>query len=98
MPEVRRAPQTNRVAHLILVLAVWAFEPRTDFIALSREAADALLRGARHELPDDGTIIYGVFTPVGKPGTSSPFGRMFAEPLTSRPAQNCVKVVEGRLW
>jgi hypothetical protein len=51
----------------------------------------------RGELPDDATIIYGVFMPVGEPGTSSPFGRMFVELVASRLAQHGVGVVEVRL-
>jgi TolB-like protein len=84
-------------AALLLLLGAWACAPQNDFVALSYEAADALLRGARPELPDDATIIYGVFTPVGQPGTSSPFGRIFAEQVASRLVQDGAGVVEVRL-
>jgi TolB-like protein len=84
-------------AALLLLLGACACAPPNDFVALSYEAADALLRGARPELPDDATIIYGVFTPVGQPGTSSPFGRIFAEQVASRLVQDGAGVVEVRL-
>ena len=51
----------------------------------------------RQKLPGDATIIYGVFTPVGQPGSSSPFGRIFAEQVASRLVQDGVGVVEVRL-
>jgi TolB-like protein len=82
---------------VMLALAACASEPKVDVIAESYGAADALYKGARRELPDDSTIVYGVFTPVGKPDASSPFGRMFAELVASRLVQNGVKVVEVRL-
>jgi TolB-like protein len=81
----------------LLVLSACASEPQNDFVALSDEAADALRNGARHELADDAPIIYGVFTPVGQPETSSPFGRIFAEHVASHLVQRGVKVVEVRL-
>jgi TolB-like protein len=81
----------------LLALAACASQPKVDFIAHGYEAADALFRGVQRELRDDSTIVYGVFTPVGQPGTSSPFGRVFAELVTSRLVQNGVKVVEVRL-
>jgi FlgO protein len=87
----------NILAATLLLLASCSPPPQTDFVALSYEAADTLLQGARGELPEDATIIYGVFTPVGEPGTSEPFGRMFAELVASRLVQNSVGVVEVRL-
>ena len=87
----------NALAAALLLLAACAPTPQKDFVALSYEAADVLLQGARRELPDDATIIYGVFTPVGQPGTSSPFGRMFVELVASRLVQNGIGVVEVRL-
>lgn len=84
-------------AALLLVLGACASPPQKDFVGLSYEAADALLQAARRELPDDATIIYGVFTPVGEPGTSSPFGRIFVELVASRLVQHGVGVVEVRL-
>jgi hypothetical protein len=87
----------NSLAAALLLLGACAPAPQNDFIALSYQAADALLQGARPELPDDATIIYGVFTPVGQPGTSSPFGRMFVELVASRLVQNGIGVVEVRL-
>jgi TolB-like protein len=87
----------NSLAAALLLLGACAAAPQNDFIALSYQAADALLQGARPELPDDATIIYGVFTPVGQPGTSSPFGQMFVELVASRLVQNGVGVVEVRL-
>ena len=80
-----------------LLLGACASAPQNDFVALSYEAADALLRGARRELRDDAPIVYGVLTPVGQPGTSSPFEQIFAEQIASRLAQNGVGVVEVRL-
>jgi len=85
------------VAALLLVSACATTEAQNDFVALSDEAAEALRDGARRELADDGPIIYGVFTPVGQPGASSPFGRIFAEHVASRLVQRGVKVVEVRL-
>ena len=87
----------NSLAAALLLLGACASPPQNDFIALSYQAADALLQGARPELPDEATIIYGVFTPVGQPGTSSPFGQMFVELVASRLVQNGVGVVEVRL-
>lgn len=87
----------NFLAAALLLLGACAARPQNDIVALSYQAADALLQGAREELPDDATIIYGVFTPVGQPGTSSPFGRMFVELVASRLVQNGVGVVEVRL-
>jgi TolB-like protein len=87
----------NFLAVALLLLGACASAPQNDIVALSYQAADALLQGAREELPDDATIIYGVFTPVGQPGTSSPFGRMFVELVASRLVQNGVGVVEVRL-
>jgi TolB-like protein len=81
----------------MLALVACASEPKVDFIAEGYEAGNALYAGVRRDLRDDNTIVYGVFTPVGKPDTSSPFGRMFAELVTSRLVQNGVKVVEVRL-
>jgi hypothetical protein len=81
----------------LLLLCACASPPQTDFVALSYEAADALLRTARQEIPPTATIIYGVFTPAGRPGTSSPFGRIFAEQVASRLVQNGIGVVEVRL-
>lgn len=81
----------------LLVLSACASEPQNDFVVLSDQAADALYNGARHELADDAPIIYGVFTPVGQPETSSPFGRIFAEHVASHLVQRGVKVVEVRL-
>jgi TolB-like protein len=86
----------NALAALLL-LAACAPAPQNDLVTLSYQAADALLQGAREELTEDATIIYGVFTPVGEPGTSSPFGQMFAELVASRLVQNGVGVVEVRL-
>jgi TolB-like protein len=80
-----------------LLLGACAAAPQNDFVALSYEAADALLRGARRELRDDATIVYGVLTPVGQPGASSPFGQIFAEQIASRLVQNGVGVIEVRL-
>jgi TolB-like protein len=87
----------NVLAATLVLLASCSPPPQKDFVALSYEAADALLQGARGELPEDATIIYGVFTPVGEPATSEPFGRMFAELVASRLVQNGVGVVEVRL-
>lgn len=87
----------KRAAVALVLLASCASEPRKDLIDLSYEAADRLYRDARRELSSDTTIIYGVFTPAGKPSDSSPFGRMFADHVASRLAQNGVKVVEVRL-
>jgi TolB-like protein len=87
----------NCLAAALLLLGACASAPQTDFVTLSYDAADVLLQGARRELPDDATIIYGVFTPVGQPGTSEPFGQMFAELVASRLVQNGVGVVEVRL-
>jgi FlgO protein len=87
----------NALAAALLLFAACAPAPQKDFVDLRYEAADVLLHGARGELPDDATIIYGVFTPVGQPGTSEPFGRMFAELVASRLVQNGVGVVEVRL-
>jgi hypothetical protein len=84
-------------AGLFLLLAACNSAPNNDFVALSYEAADALYKGARSELQDDATVIYGVFTPAGQPNTSSPFGRMVAEHVASRLVQHGVKVVEIRL-
>jgi TolB-like protein len=81
----------------LLLLGACAPAPQNDLVTLSYQAADALLQGAREELTEDATIIYGVFTPVGEPGTSSPFGQMFAELVASRLVQNGVGVVEVRL-
>ena len=80
-----------------LLLAACATEPRTDFVALGYEAGDALFDGARRELTDDAPIVYAVFTPVGHPATSSPFGQIFAEHVASRLVQRGTKVVEVRL-
>jgi hypothetical protein len=87
----------NVLAATLLLLASCSPPPQKDFVVLSYEAADALVQGARGELPEDATIIYGVFTPVGEPATSEPFGRMFAELVASRLVQNGVGVVEVRL-
>ena len=87
----------NFLAAAMLLLGACAPAPQKDIVAVSYQAADALLQGAREELPDDATIIYGVFTPVGQPGTSSPFGRMFVELVASRLVQNGVGVAEVRL-
>jgi len=87
----------NALAAILLLLASCSAPPQKDFVDLSYEAADALIQGAQGELPDDATIIYGVFTPVGQPGTSETFGRMFAELVASRLVQNGVGVVEVRL-
>jgi hypothetical protein len=87
----------NCLAAALLLLGACASAPQTDFVTLSYDAADVLLQGARQELPADATIIYGVFTPVGQPGTSEPFGQMFAELVASRLVQNGVGVVEVRL-
>ena len=88
----------NAFAATLLLLGACAPAPQNDIVALSYQAADALLQGAREEeLPEDATIIYGVFTPVGQPDTSEPFGRMFAELVASRLVQNGVGVVEVRL-
>lgn len=81
----------------LLLLGACASEPQNDFVVLSYEAADALRDGARGELAGDAPIIYGVFTPVGHPATSSPFGRIFAEHVASRLVQRGIKVVEVRL-
>ena len=86
----------NALAALLL-LGACAPAPQNDLVTLSYQAADALLQGAREELTEEATIIYGVFTPVGEPGTSSPFGQMFAELVASRLVQNGVGVVEVRL-
>jgi TolB-like protein len=80
-----------------LLLGACASAPQNDFVTLSYEAADALLQGMQQKLPGDATIIYGVFTPVGQPGSSSPFGRIFAEQVASRLVQDGVGVVEVRL-
>jgi hypothetical protein len=82
---------------LALLLLGACAGPQNDFVALSHEAADSLLEGTEGRIPEDATIIYGVFTPVGRPGTSSPFGRIFAEQVASRLVQNGVGVVEVRL-
>jgi hypothetical protein len=87
----------RRAILALLLLSGCASTPQNDFVVLSGEAANALHDGARHELADDAPIIYGVFTPVGQPGTSSPFGRIFAEHVASRLVQRGVKVVEVRL-
>jgi hypothetical protein len=85
------------LAASLLALSACASQPESDLIGPGYEAADTLFNSARRELRDDSTIVYGVFTPVGNPGTSSPFGRVFAELVTSRLVQNGVKVVEVRL-
>jgi TolB-like protein len=87
----------RKVPAALLLLSACAPAPQNDFVALSYEAADALLLGVHRQLPDDATIIYGVFTPVGQPSTSSPFGRMFSEQVASRLVQNGIGVVEVRL-
>jgi TolB-like protein len=84
------------LAAALLLLGACASQ-QDDFVTLSYEAADALLEEMQQKLPDDATIIYGVFTPVGQPSTSSPFGQIFAEQVASRLAQNGVGVVEVRL-
>jgi TolB-like protein len=81
----------------LLLLGACASEPQNDFVLLSYEAGDALQNGASRELADGAPIVYGVFTPVGQPATSSPFGRIFAEHVASRLAQKGIKVVEVRL-
>ena len=81
---------------LLLLLAACSSKPH-DFVALGYEAAGALVTGAHGELAPDAPIVYSVFTPAGQPSTSSPFGRIFAEHVSSGLAHQGLKVVELRL-
>ncbi len=81
----------------VLLLAACASEPKVDYVALAYEAADTLVDGAGPALSAGGPVVYGVFTPVGHPDTSSEFGRIFAEHVSSRFAQKGIAVVELRL-
>ena len=81
----------------LLLLAACASKPPNDFVALGYEAADALVAGAHGELPPESPVVYSVFTPAGEPSVSSPFGRIFAEHVSSGLAHKGLDVVELRL-
>lgn len=85
------------LAAALLLLAACASKPPNDFVALGYEAADALVTGAHGVLPPDSPIVYSVFTPAGEPNVSSPFGRIFAEHVSSGLAREGLAVVELRL-
>ena len=87
----------KRALAALLLLAACASEPKLDYVALGYQAADRLADEARPALSGGGPIVYGVFTPVGHPDTSSAFGRIFAEHVSSRFAQRGIPVVELRL-
>jgi hypothetical protein len=87
----------KRALAALLLLTGCASTPPNDFVTLGYEAADALVAGAHGELPPDSPIVYSVFTPAGEPNASSPFGRIFAEHVSSGLAHKGLEVVELRL-